>query len=665
MRSRAFTVSLYILGTLAAWACGPDMEIIHYPFEFHFYQEKSMPGIKARQQTANISGWQSLTGGIFSDEEIVEGVYHSTLAQLSAPDNWFMKRLRDGKSNDLADFLLLAKEVEELREHIASPWYYPASRVEYLVPDDPYTRLRLLRDSCNGHMPGRLSDRYALQAIRISRSLRDYSGCLANYDAHLKTLPDSNIIKQMAQAYVVGCHMNLGDTIKANDKPATAGDLDCWSRATAEQIKAVAFRYPESYELKSRLDDLIGYNGALHNLATLQIADEALRSPKVVNRGDWLYLKAFIQFSCGNDYRQAEYSVKRALRHSFSNKEIENAARLFNIYLSTKNGTFANFAENAKWLTSFCAERRNEALFFIIPELLRHGKDSWALLLANTMNRESGYASTGCMMLLSSSPEQVKKYKDYINRRPDRLARELADSVITDDDYLDDIIGTLYLRRGDYANAARYLSQVSEKYQRSTTLYQGNYLIYNPWDYAYQPPSKWDYPSYKPDYEWEPLLYPVVHEEWVSKLNTQINAKQNFAHEMARLHKVITTADDNEERNLARIRFAIGRYNSFNTCWALTQYWTAGYSDWFNPYCYFGEKETLLDFIIDAPREMAGVEDWFVSELNDAYAKLQTDAAKATANMMLRNYRTIARRYPDTPEGRYLASHCDHWSDWL
>lgn len=55
----------------------------------------------------------------------------------------------------------------------------------------------------------------------------------------------------------------------------------------------------------------------------------------------------------------------------------------------------------------------------------------------------------------------------------------------------------------------------------------------------------------------------------------------------------------------------------------------------------------------------------FEQEILSIFNALKSPAALSEANMMLRNYRTIARYYPESEAAKYLSAHCDGWNDWI
>lgn len=662
---------MMLCGAIAS-ACGPFFNDISYPLTFHFYQEQNSPVLQDIQYERNVGSWQHITSGSIPLDDIETAVYKSTLHSLQEEfdgksDNAFINWVKENNAIYISDFLLLAKEVEELRAQTNSPWYYPNHKAEYVKPEDAEGRLNALLQICKTNSESPLGDRYALQAIRIFRALNRSEEGLKYYTNVLSRLPDDNLMKEMSQGYIAGFYMNLGDTVRADKMFAIAGDFNCLSSPTADNICRLAFHHPESEVLKCRLNGFIGYEGRVRNIRMLKIADAALRSPKIIHRGDWLYLKAFVEGVYNKNWQKAEKLARQALSNSFSKIEMADDARFFTTCAAAKNGNLHNIDDELCWMMDNYPAYRQGLLFFIIPALVSHNQTTKALLVANTMNVDEPYASTGFQFLLSCHPEEVIQYKRKLNDAKG-LFGKLKNAVRHDDDYLNDIIGTLYMRQGKYSKAAEYQRLVSDTYQKSTNLFKGGFLAYNPWDYGYIPESQWEHNWYKydDDYEWDPGVRPIINKGRFTKLSTQINAKLNFATEMARLQNEMQNTIDSDKRNLARLRYVIGRYNSFNTCWGLTQYWCGDANQCnYRPFYYDNGDVIELGYVIDTPKEMKNIENWFVAEIEDAISEMKTDAAKATANMILRNYRTIAKHYPNSPEGKYLSTRCDRWSDWL
>ena len=141
MRLRLFIIKCMMLCATIASACGPFDNDISFPFTYHFYQKEQSPTLSNIQYEHNIRDWQRLSSYNISSGDIESAVYKYTLHSLQEEfdgksDNAFINWIKKNNALYIKDFLLLAKEVEELREQINSPWYYPSHKAEYVKPDD-------------------------------------------------------------------------------------------------------------------------------------------------------------------------------------------------------------------------------------------------------------------------------------------------------------------------------------------------------------------------------------------------------------------------------------------------------------------------------------------------------------------------------------------------
>ena len=181
MNLRRFISNIVALPiSIAAYACGPFDALTSNPFVFHFYQEEETPTIIDEQREDNIKEWKTLTSMSIPDSHIEAAVYDYTFEELNdaftyeQSDNLFLKWIIYHKSEGIKDFLLLAKEVEELRLNRVSQWYYPADKKQKYDSRSEAERFESIIFRCKNHMKGFLSDRYGLQYVRTLWTLGRY-----------------------------------------------------------------------------------------------------------------------------------------------------------------------------------------------------------------------------------------------------------------------------------------------------------------------------------------------------------------------------------------------------------------------------------------------------------------------------------------------------------
>ena len=675
MKLRIFisSVLLVIIG-LESLGCGPYNSMTKNPLKFHFYQEETIGNLSRSYNVENVRFWKKLSDRGLADEEIEDAVYNSSLKDLKSAfeggttQNRFLLWVYQNKQKDIEEFLLTAKELEELRSERTSAWYHPSYKSKEKEDERFYTIL----SKCKKHLSERFADRYLLQAIRALVSLGEYKEAISLYKENFKSYPESNLFKRMSKRYVAGCLQRIGKIEESNRMFAEVGDFNSMVGKKKNDYEYMAYVSPESPELKIRLNRVIGYGDSTVNNRYYIVAEEALKSPHVVNRGDWLFLKAYVEGIYNHNSRKAVHLVKQALRCKFSTEEMRNDAKFFKICIEAKNGNLSNLQENVCWIMNTYGNR-DGIWFYIIPALLKKGRTTDALLLANCRSgNDDAFADTGFQMMLSCKAKDIVAYKKYLDTNNSEFFKSFKNWVISDKNYLNEIIGTLYLREGDYENAAKYLADVSLTYQKLLSIYTEEFLIYDPWQYTYTGEDKWYYRWWREeevysDSDDEKESYrPIFEKAKNRRLATQDNAKLKFAREMARLSRVIKTGKTKDERMLAKLKYTIGRYNSFNSCWALTQYWLGNTDHRNYQLFYYGWDDVYeLDYIIDLPREFARVSSTFKEEVENVFKELQSYEAKAEAHLMLRNFKTIAKHYPKSAAGKYLSVHCDGWKDWL
>lgn len=685
---RFIAVAICSISVVTAFACGAFNPITSKPFSFHFYQGEDTPTIITDQRNENISLWQSMTSREITRLDIEEAVYEMSLSQLqdafetSKTKNSFLQWIIKSKATELKDFLLLAKEVEELRLNRASKWYYPIDKKERYDSRSESERFENIIDRCKNHTKGPLADRYGLQYVRVLLTLGKNKECIDFFNGHMAKLPDNNLFKKMAKGYIAGCLKKTGAIKKANSMFAEIGDFNSISGNKSDYFKTLVNNNPESDVIKSRLNNWIGYGEDKDNLPFLDVADAALNSPKIVNKGDWLYLKAFIEETYNGNHAKALKYARQSLSNTFSKEEMRHDAKTMELCLSAEQGSAGSGLLND--VETF-QDNSVPYYFYIVPSLLKSGRKSEALLMANYASAierkdmpaeyysyrngsqtvypifNDTYANTGFQLMLSMSTQDVINYKEFL-KTGSPLVKKCKDSVRHDDDYLNEIIGTLFLREGNYDKAYEYLSKVSPEYQKELNVYQTGYLNDNPWFNCYMPEDKWDYPSRKGE---EQDIEPLCNPENSSLLLSPDNAKLNFSKEMVKLRHLIATGSP-DESGMARIRYALARYNSFVSCWALTQYWQGDANQCnYQPYHWlwngpFRELDYLKELTGDIPDEK-----WLETEIIKGFNQIKSPEIKAEAEYLLGNYKTIAKQYPSSAVGKFLAAHCDSWADWL
>lgn len=702
---------LIALCATESYACGPYNPIIPTPEFFGLTgSHKNMPEYEREE---NLRLWQSLTSERIPLADIEEVVYRDSWSRFydytgylpAKSNNLFYIYLKNSCDIEITELLGTAKSLEERWRKIRSPWYYPRKH-DYT---DDFGVLHNIIERCKAYDGERLKDRYALQVTRALFASRDYASCIEYSDSAFASIPDSNLMKRMAQRYAAGCWSRLGDKKRADSIFAKAGDI--WSLSVDNPVKYMTERNPNA----PQLIDYIRNSAAdtLFMKGLKPIVNRLLKNNEVAYRGDWYFVMAYIENEFINNKSVARQHIHKALRQKFSSDELGSLAHVYKMKIDAQVGDLSNLLTDLKWLErkadilnpdtdEWIRRCRNIIYVDWVPMLWGRKDYSTAILICayadnlapterwheawtdveghvysapthslniSEMRESEEYANHidyGClsfqMMGSLSSSQLASTYNRILADTP--LYVFLRRKARTDKDYFNELIGTLALREENYSRAIIYLSKVSEHYLKTMNIDKGGYLCRNPFS-PY--PSRWKV--------WTPSCTEAEPWEFESQAMNHTNrsnpkAKLDFANKMQEYKRQMMYGNTSDERGLARMMYAIGRRNSFEECWALTQYWRGGCAGIFEPDLQYWDD----DFAQKRYAFLYNYEDTvghkttgkiYNYELNAALAMLVTDEAKAKAQYILNNLVTIVKYYGNTSVGQYVKASCDNWHSWL
>lgn len=225
-------------------------------------------------------------------------------------------------------------------------------------------------------------------------------------------------------------------------------------------------------------------------------------------------------------------------------------------------------------------------------------------------------------MVDSLGANSAKRYLQNVMNPTSEYDRYLNARGYTGKDYLNDIVGTQYIREMRYGEAVKYLANVSEAYNR----HHLNVIM-----------------------QYDPFC---VAREFVE---SDFDTRYEFAREMYSLEQAIKREKDPNIKAQKMLKYSIGLRNSFDRCWPLTQYYR-GFSYWG---CVTGEKRDWEnDKYTTAAKQKA-----------QQYAELACQTATdkevaANIHYELCNFKTVAEKYPNTEKGTLVRGKCDKLIDY-
>lgn len=676
----------------------------------------------------NCIEWQQLTSTTIPVEDIYDVVYAMSLEEFEAIydnrnksyDNKFVEWITK-KDVAILDFMLLAKTNEYIRLHRNSRWYYPSMKVGARMTLEEVAEKALATND------KRLRDRYLLQAVRALFTLRQYNECVALWENEAKHLPEDNLMRELIQPYTQGAEFRVKRSEKAIEYFAQRGDvmsmLFCAGLtdkrlSMVEALEWVCQYAPDSRYVLQELQEVIREYEihAYYNDEEFKPSEEfnklydfSLKMAKSGNNNQamWYYTAAFLCDMKG-DAKQASYLLKLAECRPAS-EFLKESIKVLRIYLDAKTLPYdANYETRLytqlKWLDEKIVNNIDEEVILhvcdgykiyagmsfyywndimrrillteVSPRMIKAGKPVRALQLANMADNrllhlvdkqvvnnweeicaifENPFGSSTLEedlenLKLTFDTISIKEYRYSDNFNPYDYSNhffEMIDSLEVDVavkyvdnvknsrkafdrflnqrgyvgyDYLYDIVGTKYLRNMQYAEAMQYLGRVSVAYGEHLNVT----LKCEPFNLEYE---RLYYG--KPDFRYD------------------------FAREMYSLEQAIERTSDPDRKARYMIKYAIGLRNSFDMCWELTQYYR-GEEIW-------GRVCEKRDWISDEYSNAARIMTEYV--ITHA-CQIASDDVASEIQYAFHNYKTVAKRYPNTSKGQLVRGRCDKLIDY-
>ena len=491
-------------------------------------------------------------------------------------------------------------------------------------------------------------------------------------------------MKRMAMDYVAGAWTRLGDTDQANRYFAMKGDMNPLNGVDVLAYMAEVTPPPACpmQEIAARLGlnkepgcRYGAYTEEQIQQSVLPAARKAVEAGKAGNIGEWEFLLACLEGEYNNDYEAADRNIRLALAHGLPTQTGRNHARTYKMAVDGARGNVKPPLADLKWLENKMRSGgdvyhwRQLALGIVygywFPYMTEHEHLPMALLLSNYVENLCGpYDYIEERLLTAQEKQQMRTSRKEHNRvdfngnfvryimtlKPQdlidyKLCLNDSSKLVTclreggrNDDFLNELTGTLYLQECNYAGALNRLSKVSPGYQYTLNIYKGGYLIRKP--FAFTPESRQDtVESAKP--------FP--------KPQNKGNIKLTFATRMYRWERQMTYGRDEHAKTVAKVEYALARYACFSSCRALTAYEEG----------WIGSNHGYP--VVESTRwERRNAEEERMKDIiNETVASIDDKETAAGVQYLLGHLKTIAKKYPNTSAGQFLSSRCDHWKDWI
>ena len=229
------------------------------------------------------------------------------------------------------------------------------------------------------------------------------------------------------------------------------------------------------------------------------------------------------------------------------------------------------------------------------------------------------YRNNFASMMDTLTANQLADYVKSVEKPHTAFEQFLDAHAYVDMDYLNEILGTHYLREMRYAEAKQTLAKVSYAFFRQTNVYKEGLLDYDPFSYR--------------------------RVRW----NHALDAKYQFACMMHQCEEEIVQADDPNRKATAMLKMATGISNSslggrsFALC-----YYQSGWVGTASDYSEYSRLEQP-DPMCTRAKEL----------YQQVFRMITDDELAAQIQYELSNFSTVTSWYPKTRAAKYVRAHCD------
>lgn len=406
-----------------------------------------------------------------------------------------------------------------------------------------------------------------------------------------------------------------------------------------------------------------------------RLCDRVLSEDKVSDPAVWAYTACYISIVKGDDSKADRY-LKMAEK-TVKDEALEASVKVMRMYIDAQicdyNKAYERkLFEQLTWLQqqvednltdkvcqtaaelnhlswNFSFYYWNDAMRCILlgtvcPKMLEQGNVVMALQLANMadytlLNCTGGsmeqyrsscefncydYSNNFAAMMDTLTADQLEEYVRVVERPKSDFDRFINAHAYADMDFLNEILGTHYIREMRYAEAKKTLSKVSYAFARQTNVYKEHLLDYDPFSYRCV--------------NWEHAM----------------DAKYQFASMMNQCEEEMTQSDNPNRKAQAMIKLAMGIFNSslYGHSFALSFYQSGSV---YSPSDY-GEYKQLeqTELMCERAKELR----------QQAMRMITDDELAAQTQYEFGNLYTVTSWYPETQTAQYVRAHCDRYCDY-
>ncbi len=478
---------------------------------------------------------------------------------------------------------------------------------------------------CNRHHTGKYAERWTLLQMRANMIMRNYGANITLWNSIGSKFPNTALRDMMRNIYA-NALLNTGRKIEAWNIYAEQNDKESliWSVRKFTNLAGINKLYKEhpdapvlEYLLQTYVNNIQDVLDCYHDNGQYdpedcgtfnslypvyaqirpdymseirsfsEVSKMIAKGGKVSNPSAWMSASALVNYYLGN-IQKAKTLIDEAMemKGTEESKKMTRRAKML-ISCSSDDVNSPEFkkymAEEMAWLDKEIATNRDQAAINARHRIVCLGlRDAYAkaddrnmtiafqvLPYTNSMydkdrlDANNDHSSEGFHNILKMTPDEATAYFDRLrNPGPDPLVQYLSKRLAYNDDYVNDLTGTMLLRKGEFGKALPYLDKVSQSYLNNQAI--AFYV------------SRRDYR--KPSWNGWQKLGDGAYDNKAYDLKG--NVKADFCRDMLDLMRQYDNAPKAEQQALA-LKMAGYLYNASmrGQCWFITDYSSTNYPE--------------------------------------------------------------------------------------
>ena len=592
----------------------------------------------------NVAFWHKYTGKKVSKEEVEKAIYSGN--KPSKKYEFFKYLIDKNDTVALQYWNIVNGDLGSTIRWERSVWYFPTKNEK--TPDPSYNDIPYeITFGTIDHCPDRnIRNRYALQLMRMAFAKRDNKLVVKVWDKYGRKIPAS-ALRTQCQSYYAGA---VGNRELSTIAFAEIGYFNPLMDYNPKNIKALYKHLPNSKHLEfsvqnivnQHFDNCFGYDTTSRKARKQEsedfnkAAEEILADGKSNNPALWKSAQAAFAYIDGNN-TLALNLIQQADSLKGTKNVKENIRLMRLLFLASDTTTNDSLYENAllpdlQWLVAQIRKDQNSNKGFyydegyeyeeitgfpqhrvkilrrtILKEIISHfekkGRQERCLayldVYSSLCNRgldkhhklSLDYGSRFLIYADTTKVENVKKHLALLQSGGEsKMDKFLVKNSSKDYNFLNELIGTKYIRTESWDAAIAYLKHVSKKFRKTQNIHY--YLTdRNPFGEAWITNSR-------------KAKYRKIESPW-EKYNDN-PTKLQFCQTMKKLKTLSNNGKDASARAEARYAYVVGLYQAFfGKCWSLTRYSDSYYR--YDEHYYPNDNKLLaIENYIDKTISMAG-----------------------------------------------------------